>query len=121
MELLVGEGSLAYCVQKVQVVAAFAGLDISIRDGVSNDELQQLCDQARGMLLKHEGQYLAQHNAILRLIAQANPAAGIYGKEFDAAQVNFRPDVRRSRYFSFLGLTCFISCAGGSVAGFRLD
>lgn len=89
MELLVGEGSLAYCVQKVQVAASFAGVEISIRESVSNDELLKLCDQSRGMLLKHEGQYLSQHNAILRLIAQVNPAAGIYGAEFDAAQVCF--------------------------------
>lgn len=90
MELLVGTDAPDYCVHKVVVTAAFAEVKLPIREGVPNEELLKSCEQARSMLLKHgDDNYLSQHIAILRYIAQMSPSAGLYGQtDFDAAQVD---------------------------------
>jgi hypothetical protein len=54
MELLV-LGASDYCVQKVQVVASYAGVGLTVREGVGAEELLRLSPQARSMLLRLEG------------------------------------------------------------------
>jgi hypothetical protein len=77
-----------YCVQKVQAIALFADVKVSIRSGVTHEELLGLHPQAKSMVLKHNGEYLAQHNSILRYIAYLKPETRLGGStEFDKSQV----------------------------------
>lgn len=89
MELLVSSDSPDYCVLKVQATASLAGLDVSVNRTATNESLLALNAQARSMILRHdEDKFLAQHNAILRYIAQQAPASGLYsGSEYEVSQV----------------------------------
>ena len=86
MELLTTQHD--YCVQKVQAIALFSGIEIDIRSGVSCGELLVLHPQAKSMVLKHNGEYLAQHNSILRYIAYLKSETRLSGStEFEKSQV----------------------------------
>jgi hypothetical protein len=77
-----------YCVQKVQVAARFVDADINVVSGLTQAQLVAAHPQARSMVLRHNGEYLAQHNAILRFIANLKPEVNLYGpRGFDTSQV----------------------------------
>ena len=80
--------SFDYCVQKVQIAASFVDADINVVTGLTQAQLVAAHPQARSMVLRHNGEYLAQHNAILRFIANLKPEVCLYGPQgFDTSQV----------------------------------
>lgn len=78
-----------YCVQKVQIAASFVDADINVVSGLTQAQLVAAHPQARSMVLRHNGEYLAQHNAILRFIANLKPEVSLYGPQgFDTSQID---------------------------------
>lgn len=77
-----------YTVHKVLAAARLAGIRLGQPELVQQQQLQALHPLARGMLLETAQGHVAQHHAILRYIAEAAPAAYLYGRsDFQQAEV----------------------------------
>jgi hypothetical protein len=77
-----------YTVHKVLAAARLAGIRLGQPVLVQQQQLAALHPLAQGMLLEVAGGHVAQHHAILRYIAEAAPAAYLYGRsDFQQAEV----------------------------------
>lgn len=87
MNLLVAEDD--YCVQKIVLVAALAGLELTVKKGVSAKTLSELDGKAKSVLLSTSAGNLGQHTAILKYLGEVSPAVPLNGvSEIERAQVN---------------------------------
>eukprot|EP00607_Mallomonas_marina_P009119 CAMPEP_0182422598 /NCGR_PEP_ID=MMETSP1167-20130531/8319_1 /TAXON_ID=2988 /ORGANISM="Mallomonas Sp, Strain CCMP3275" /LENGTH=707 /DNA_ID=CAMNT_0024600779 /DNA_START=50 /DNA_END=2173 /DNA_ORIENTATION=+ len=87
MELLVAVDD--FCVKKVLSVAAYAGLEVKVIKGVSQEKLLSLHPQARSTVLTTREGCLTQHTAIVRYLAEMCPASGLVGSsDFEFAEVD---------------------------------
>ncbi|CAM9660004.1 unnamed protein product, partial [Discosporangium mesarthrocarpum] len=81
-------------VAKICVTASFADLEVSVKTGVPQDELELAAPTARGLLLRVSrpaapDMFLTQSNSILRYIAEMRPAHMLYGHtDFESAMVD---------------------------------
>jgi glutathione S-transferase len=87
MELLIIEHD--YCVQKILLAAHLAELDLSVKSGVSPEELLKLDSKAKSMVLKTRGGNIVQHISILRYIGEISAIFPLNGSTpFENAQVD---------------------------------
>jgi hypothetical protein len=87
MELLVAVDD--YCVTKVSLTAAVAGVHINVVKGISHSDLMKFDIAAKSILLKTSSGVITQHVPILRYIAEIAPNARLMGANtFDSALVN---------------------------------
>jgi hypothetical protein len=87
LELLVAVDD--YCVTKVSLTAAVAGVNINVVKGLSHSDLMKFDIAAKSILLKTSSGLITQHVPILRYIAEIAPNARLMGANtFDSALVN---------------------------------
>jgi hypothetical protein len=87
MELLVAVDD--YCLTKVIVTAAVAGVKINVVKGVSHDDLRKQDSAAKSLLLRTSSGVVTQHVPMLRYIAELTPAVQLMGvTTFDLALVD---------------------------------
>lgn len=87
MELLVAVDD--YCVTKVSLTAAVAGVNINVVKGLCHSDLTKFDIAAKSILLKTSSGIITQHVPILRYIAEIAPNARLMGANtFDSALVN---------------------------------
>ncbi|CBJ25847.1 Asparaginyl-tRNA Synthetase [Ectocarpus siliculosus] len=88
-----------YRVRKICVVARMAGIDLDLKTGMSEEEMEAFAPLAKGLVLKvcRPGQAapvggeeaVTQSNAILRTLAMAKADSSLYGRsEFESAQAD---------------------------------
>ena len=87
MNLLVAEDD--YCVQKITLVAALAGLELTVKKGMSAKSIADLDGKAKSVLLSTPAGNIGQHTAILKYLGEVSPAFPLNGvSEMERAQVN---------------------------------
>lgn len=87
MELLVAVDD--YCVTKVSLTAAVAGININVVKGLSHSDLAKFDIAAKSLLLKTSSGLITQHLPMLRYIAENAPNVRLMGANtFDSALVN---------------------------------
>jgi glutathione S-transferase len=91
-ELVAVEAS--YQTQKIEVAAAYAGLQLDVHFGASPADLKVMVPHAKSVVLRVNGGgaqplLLTRSNTILRFLAQCRPDLGLYGEGvFDSAKVD---------------------------------
>jgi glutathione S-transferase len=77
-----------YCLLKVKLVAGLTGTVIDV-ESKTQEELVALDAAAKGLLLEVDGQYISQHLAILRYLAESSPKANqLLLEDVERAQIN---------------------------------
>ncbi len=77
-----------YCLLKVKLVAALTGTTIVVEEK-TQEELVALDGAAKTLLLEVDGQYISQHLAILRFLAESSAKANeLLLEDVERAQVN---------------------------------
>jgi len=87
MNLLVAEDD--YCVQKIVLVASLAGLELTVKKGVTAKTITDLDGKAKSVVLTTPAGNLGQHTAILKYLGEVSPVFPLNGvSEIERAQVN---------------------------------
>ena len=87
MEVLVAVDD--YCLLKVVITAAVAGVKINVLKGKSHEELRKENPSAKSLLLRTSSGVITQHVPMLRYIAEMTPAVQLMGvTAFDLALVD---------------------------------
>jgi glutathione S-transferase len=78
-----------YCVDKIQLTASIAKLNLNVKKGLTAEELVKLEPNAKSILLEVNSNYISQHNAILRFIAESSLSTQLLGSvPLDRAQID---------------------------------
>lgn len=88
MNLLVSDDD--YCVQKIVLVASLAGIELTVKKGLTPKAVSEIDGRAKSMVLTTaSGGTIGQHTAILKFLGDFNSAVPLVGvTEMDRALVS---------------------------------